>query len=83
MTQREKLLASIRNNPKAVRFADACKAAELIGFTPKGGKGSHRTYERPGEPVLLNFQDRNGFIKPYQAKQLIAMVDRYADEISH
>ena len=32
MTRREKLLAAIRNHPKAVRFDDACKAAELKGI---------------------------------------------------
>ncbi len=30
MTKREKLLTGICNNPKAVRFDDACRAAELL-----------------------------------------------------
>jgi predicted RNA binding protein YcfA (HicA-like mRNA interferase family) len=42
MTKREKLVATIRAKPKAVRFEDACKAAERLGFTHKGGQGSHR-----------------------------------------
>jgi len=29
---------------------------------------------------LLNFQNRNGFIKPYQARELILMIDNYGDE---
>jgi hypothetical protein len=74
---RKKLLASIRNNPRDVRFHDACKVAGWLGFTAKGGKGSHRGFQRPGETDGLNFQNRRGKIPPYQAKQLIAMMDRY------
>jgi hypothetical protein len=77
MTRREKLLAAIRDNPRGVRFADACRAAEVIGFVRAGGKGSHVVYARAGEPTILNFQDRNGYIPPYQARQLIEMLDKY------
>ena len=80
MTKREKLLTGICNNPKAVRFDDACRTAELLGFKHKGGQGSHRAFARPGEPELLNFQDRNGYIVPYQARQLIRMIERYSDD---
>ncbi len=37
-------------------------------------------FQRPGELMSLNFQDRDGKIKPYQAKQLIAMIDKYASK---
>ena len=77
MTRREKLLAAIRANPKGARFADACKAAEIVGFVRAGGKGSHTVYAKTGEPTILNFQNRNGYIPPYQARQLIEMLDKY------
>ena len=77
MTRQDKLLAAILNNPKAVRFEEACKAAEMLGFTHQGGKGSHRVFKRAGEPMQLNFQNRNRYIPPYQARQLIAMVKKY------
>jgi hypothetical protein len=77
MTRREKLLAAIRNNPRSVRFADACKVAEAIGCVRAGGKGSHTVYARTGEPMILNFQNRDGFILPYQAHQLIEMLEKY------
>jgi hypothetical protein len=77
-----KLLKAILTNPKGVRFDDACKAAELLGFTHKGGQGSHRAFARPGEPELLNFQNRGGNIAPYQVRQLIRMIERYGDETS-
>ena len=81
MSRLVKLLDAIAANPKAVRFADACKAAEALGFIHKGGSGSHRAFARPGEPVLLNFQNRDGCIPPYQARQLIAMIEKYGDDL--
>ena len=79
MTRRDKLLAAIRANPKGVRFADACKAAGTIGFIRAGGKGSHTVYAKAGEPTILNFQNRSGYIPPYQARQLIEMLNKYGD----
>lgn len=80
MGNSDKLSAAIRNNPKDVRFEDACKMAESLGFIWKGGKGAHRAFSRAGEPMALNFQNRNGKIPPYQARQLIAMMDKYAKD---
>jgi hypothetical protein len=80
MTKREKLLAAIRASPQSVRFADACKAAEWMGFTHKGGKGSHRAYARADEADLLVFQDRNGYIPPYQGRQLAKMIEKYGGD---
>ena len=80
MSKLPKLLAAIVTNPKAVRFADACKAAEALGFVHKGGSGSHRAFARPNEPTLLNFQNRDGYVPPYQARQLIAMIEKYRED---
>lgn len=80
MTRGEKLFAAIRANPKAVRFEDACKVAERLGFTHKGGQGSHRAFGREGELDLLNFQNRGGLVPPYQARQLIRMMDKYGGD---
>ena len=78
MSQRSKLVQSIRNNPKDARFEDACRVAEMLGFTAHGGSGSHRVFARSGEPVQLNFQEQpGGKIKPYQARQLITMLVLY------
>lgn len=83
MNQRLKRLAKIRLNPKDVRFEDACAAAVELGFTHTGSSGtSHKAYSKPGELMLLNFQNRDGKIPMYQAKQLISMMDKYEDEQS-
>lgn len=79
MTAKTKILEAIPTNPVNVRFTDACKAAEWLGFVHKGGSGSHRAFARADEPALLNFQNRGGNIPPYQARQLAAMIDKYGD----
>jgi predicted RNase H-like HicB family nuclease len=38
MSSRAKLSVAIRNNPKDVRFSDACKVARWLDFNRKGGK---------------------------------------------
>ena len=72
-----KLFAAIRANAKNVRFEDACRAARLLGFVHEGGRGSHRVCKRKGERMQLNFQNRDGYIPPYQARQLARMIDKY------
>ena len=80
MTKTCKVIESIRNNPKAVRFEDACKVAETIGFIYSAGKGSHQVFKRPHELTQLNFQNRNGYIPHYQAKQLLTIIAKYEEE---
>jgi hypothetical protein len=72
-----KLLQKIRNNPRDVRFSDACKAAEIIGFVKASGKGSHTVFKLEKEQEILNFQNHLGRIPTYQANQLIALIDKY------
>ena len=79
MTKREKRLTAIRRNPHGVRVDEACAAAEIIGFRHQGGEGSHKVYVRDDEPMIMNFQNRNGLIAEYQARQLIAMIEKYGE----
>ena len=83
MARRDKLLSGICESPKNVRLTDACKAAEKLGFTGKGGSGSHHAFSKTGDPVGLNFQDcGGGKIPSYQAKQLMAMIHKYWDFVN-
>ena len=77
MSQLEKLIAALRNNPRDVRFDAACRIEEAIGFVYKGGRGSHRAFVRSSEPVQLNFQNWQGKVKPYQARPLLMMVEKH------
>jgi len=72
--RRDKLLSGICESPKNVRLADACKAAEKLGFNGKAQSGSHHAFSK------INFQDvGGGKIPQYQAKQLIRMIEKYWD----
>jgi hypothetical protein len=81
LSRLDKLVIQIRNNPVGVRFDDACKVAVKLGLSAKESKGSHHAFAKAGEPVGLNFQNCNGCIPVYQARQLIAMIDKYEDEL--
>ena len=81
MTRREKLLNGICANPRDVRFEDACRAAEIIGYRGGSGKGSHRAFQRAGDPIGLNFQmGKDGKIPAYQGRQLAAAIKRFLDD---
>jgi hypothetical protein len=77
MTRRRKLIEKVRNNPAGVRFQEICLLAGHLGFTKRGGKGSHVVYEKDGVEEILTFQDREGMAKPYQVKQLLAVIEKY------
>lgn len=76
MTQRQKLFEKARNNPAGVRFQELCHLAEHMGFHKRGGKGSHVVYEKDGVEEILTFQDRKGMAKPYQVKQMLAVIEK-------
>ncbi len=77
MKKRE-MYQNLKTQAKNIRFEHLCRAAELFGFTRRGGKGSHRIYTREGVRELLNFQDVAGMAKPYQVKQLCKIIEEYS-----
>jgi hypothetical protein len=77
MTRRQKLLEKARNNPAGIRFQEICLLAAQMGFTRRGGKGSHVVYDKEGVEEILTFQDRHGMAKPYQVRQLLAVIEKY------
>lgn len=80
MTAAEKLLEKICRNSSGIRFSEARKAAELIGFTLASVSGSHHVFKRPGEMDRMNFQkQKDGKIPSYQGDQLIKMIRKYGN----
>lgn len=61
----------------SVSFSNARKLLVALGFDELRVAGSHHIYGRPGVPEQLNLQDRGGQAKPYQLRQLVALVRRY------
>jgi hypothetical protein len=71
------LYEQLKQNPKNIHFEKICKIAIVFGFRYRGGKGSHCVYVREGIRELLNFQNVNGKVKPYQVKQFIKIIEKY------
>ena len=77
MPQVEDILSQMRRNPKDVRFLDLCKVCDHYFGKARQRKGSHRIYKTPwqGDP-RVNIQNRQGFAKPYQVKQVLNAIQR-------
>lgn len=78
MVQPVKLLERIlRGDVANIDFADARRLIERLGFEQMRASGSHRVYAREGIPEQLTLQEWKGQAKPYQVRQLAALVRRY------
>ncbi len=61
-----------------VRFADAQRLAEALGFELDRVRGSHHIYRHASMGQRLNLQALGGQAKPYQLRQLLELVERHA-----
>jgi predicted RNA binding protein YcfA (HicA-like mRNA interferase family) len=77
MGRRQKLIGKATNNPAGIRFKELCLLAEHMGFQKGGGNGSHVAYERDGVEEILTFQSCKVMAKPYQVKQMLAVIEKY------
>lgn len=80
----ERLLETARASPSNVRFKDLRALVEHLGFVERRHRGSHRIYQHPErrDMPLINLQaDRSGKAKPYQVRQVLALIERYDLEV--
>lgn len=59
-----------------IRFTDVCSLLLALGFAERI-RGDHHIYTRPGVAEILNLQPRGALAKPYQVKQVRAVIVRY------
>lgn len=72
------LLARIRDgNPTNVRFTDAQRLVEALGFDLDRTRGSHHIYRHPTLREKINLQPVGREAKPYQLRQVLDLVERY------
>jgi len=75
----EKLLVRLQTGVyHNVSYADFCRLVEAFGFRLERTRGSHQIYRHAHVPVRLNIQNRKGEAKPYQVRQLLAVVEEYS-----
>jgi predicted RNA binding protein YcfA (HicA-like mRNA interferase family) len=57
----------------AIRFEDLCQLLESLGFE-KRVKGSHHMFRKKGIVAKINLQRAGSQAKPYQVKQVRAII---------
>ncbi len=60
----------------AIRFDDLCSLLESLGFD-KRVKGSHHLFRKAGVEERINLQREGNNAKPYQVKQVRAVILKY------
>jgi hypothetical protein len=67
-----------RGDVANVSFSDLRRLVEACGFELRRTSGSHHVFVHPDVPELLNLQEVRGQAKPYQIRQFLRLVERYA-----
>ena len=78
MTQREKALQKIRNNPREVRFNDLAKVLEQHGFEIRKTGGSHQVFMRGQYRIIVPF--RRPHLFEYVVKDALKILDKILEQ---
>lgn len=78
MNPRRLLARLARGDLANVSFSDMRRLLESFGFELRRTSGSHHIFAHSDVPELLNLQEVHGQAKPYQIRQLLRLVERYA-----
>ena len=78
MSKHEKLYEHIlmRRSDANVSFESLCSLLERLGFDQRI-RGDHHIFNKVGIDEILNLQPKGGKAKPYQVKQIRAMILTY------
>ena len=63
--------------PGSLKFREICALAEGVGFRLDRTRGSHHIFVQDSPKMLLNLQNVKGQAKPYQVKQLPALIEEH------
>jgi len=74
---KKKLLKKLLSGSKNIRFSEIVSCTEAFGFNLDRVNGSHHIFIHPDIPELINLQNINGKVKPYQIKQLLKIIEKY------
>jgi len=73
----KKLIKKILNNNRNIRFSDMLKLVAAYGFELKRINGSHHIFVHPDINEIINLQEVDGKVKPYQINQFLTLVEKY------
>jgi len=74
---KRRLLARILAGSKNIRFTDFVSLLEAMGFRLARVNGSHHIFQHPQVREPVNIQEVHGQVKPYQIRQVIALIEAY------
>ncbi len=78
MSKKRKLLEKVLSGSKNIQFTELVTLVEAFGFSLSRINGSHHIFTHANIPELINLQNRNGKVVPYQVRQFIILVEKYA-----
>jgi predicted RNA binding protein YcfA (HicA-like mRNA interferase family) len=81
MTKLKKILAKVLSGSKNITFEDFVQLVEGFGFRLACVNGSHHIFVHDSVKELVNLQNVNGQVKPYQVKQVMELIERYNLEL--
>lgn len=73
----KKLLKKILSGTKNIKFNDFVQLVIAFGFGLERINGSHHIFKKEGVAELINLQNVNNEVKPYQVKQFLFIVEKY------
>lgn len=75
------IVASMKQNPKGVRFSDLSKVCDHYFGRPRSRGTSHHVYRTPwpGDP-RVNIQSAKGMANAYQVRQVLRAIEQLGKE---
>ncbi len=77
MTKLKKILTKVFSGSKNIAFGDFVLLVEGFGFRLSRINGSHHIFVHEDIKELVNLQNVDGQVKPYQVRQFMELVERY------
>ncbi|MGH8117479.1 MAG: type II toxin-antitoxin system HicA family toxin [Rhodanobacteraceae bacterium] len=83
MSQLQKMFSQVLGgrSDANIAFTDLCRLLERLGFVERTG-GSHHIFTHQGVEERINLQESGTNAKPYQVKQVRAVIIRYGLEVT-
>ena len=79
MSQRDKLLAKIRNHPKGVSFDDLHALLTMYGYELRRVSGSHHIYAAKARPPI-NVVRHGAQVHPAAVAEVLRMIEDLTEE---
>lgn len=75
--KKRKLLIKVLSGSKNIRFDEMVTLLNAFGFTVSRINGSHHIFVHEVVTELVNIQNVDGKVKPYQIKQFLKIIECY------